>query len=98
MKSPASSSKTAARPHGPPRVFRAGPHLLHPSSHYVIVALHGASGRDLERPAVADQELAHALDRVGQVETSADHRLHTAQGPPLVLPAVYVRPLGQLCL
>ena len=87
-----------ARPHEPPRAFRAGPHLLDPPGHGVVVAFHGPSGRDLAGPAVTDQQLAHPLDRVGQVEASADHGLDPAQGPALVLPAMRGRPLGQLRL
>ncbi len=87
-----------ARLHGPPRAFRAGPHLFAPSRDGVVVPLHRSSGRHLAGAAVAHQQRAHTLDRVGQVEAPADHGLDPHQRPPLVLPAVRSRSLGQLRL
>lgn len=87
-----------ARLHGPPLTFRAGPRLLDPPRDRIIVPLHRSAGRDLAGPAVTHQQLAYALDRVRQMEAPADQRLHAAQSPALVLPAMRGRPLGQLRL
>lgn len=83
-----------ARLHGPPQVFRAGPHLLDPPGYRVLVPLHRASGRDLARPAVTQQEFPNALNRVGQVETPPDHRLHATKGPAWSSQPCAAGPLG----
>jgi hypothetical protein len=54
--------------HGPPRGFRAGPHLLDPPRDGVVVPLEGPPGRYLAGPLVANEQLAYTLNRVGEVE------------------------------
>lgn len=103
--SPAAASWTSRfRPRRRPRLQRVAaslprrPHLLAPAGDRLVVPLDGASGRDLAGPFVADQQLAYALDGAGQVEASADQRLDPDQRPPLVLPVMRGRPLGQFRL
>jgi hypothetical protein len=74
------------------------PHLRGADPH-VAVKYGGCSGaspparsRHLAGPAASDQQLAHALDRVSQMEAPADHGPGPGRDPALVLPTVRRQP------